>query len=484
MRIVLPAGSMVTWGSADPPKGAAVPRRSANRSGANFREQPNLERWPTACFDEQMVIRSMLVCLGLARCAVVLVLWLVIVLPASALRRIFVPSRGCGPVWVDALPALAEWLGPAYVKFAQLASTREDVLPASACRAMARLREDGRPIPLMYVRRRLAAHGLPSERFQLVGAGSVACVYLLSDATGRPIAAKLLRPGVRLAIARDLQVLHAGARMLARSRRFRHVPVFDMVSHITEAIAAQTDLARERDNLAALHALLDDSKVVVPRPQPNGSAELLIMEYLPIFAQTGDACISEISRREAARCLVDCVFRMLFVVGVVHCDLHPGNIRVSPDGRICIVDAGFVVVTDRELRREFCEFFLGLTLGDGARCARSILRAAVVIPPTFDRARFDAEVAEVVLRYFRLSAREFSVAAFVDELFALQRRHGVFVSAAFVVPILTLLVIEGSVRSWDPELDFQAVAQPIVLSAIARTAPSRWPREQAFDAST
>ncbi|GAA1798543.1 hypothetical protein GCM10009682_20160 [Luedemannella flava] len=405
---------------------------------------------------------------GLVRCCVVVPLWLLLVPAVMGGRRLLVRRHRDVPAWAAALAVLAVWLGPAYVKAAQLASTRADVVPAAWCRALGRLREDGRPIRAGYVRRQLAAHGFGPDPLRLLGAGSVACVYLVADPGGTgPVAVKLLRPGVRTAIARDLAVFRFGARVTARLPRARHLPILDMIGHIADAIAGQVDLVRERENLRVLRERLDPARITVPAPRPGGSVDVLVMDHLAEFSDPQREAPPQ-HQRLAAESLTECVFRMLFTVGVVHCDLHPGNLRVARDGRVCIVDAGFVVTPDDVLRRQFCEFFLGLSLGNGARCARSIVDAAVTMPASLDRDLFDAEVTDIVRRYTGLPAGEFSIASFVDELFALQRRHRIFVSAAFVVPILTLLVIEGSVRTWHPDLDFQAVAQPIVLAALVR----------------
>ncbi len=422
------------------------------------------------------------ICYGALRFAAVLAAWAVVGPTGTTLRELAARVRGRGDDGVGpfarSLPMLAQWLGPAFVKFAQLASTRPDVLPPSWCRAMASLREDGRPLPGRYVRRHLAAHGLGTEGVRLIGAGSVACVYAVPEAphavrSADPareaeaslVAVKVLRPGVRAAIARDLELLMWGVRVMARLPRLRHLPLVDMVEHIAGAIAGQVNLVREKANLDTLHARLDPARVLVPAPRPGGSVDVLVMDYVPEFGTRGQPGVSRAGREQAARSLVDAVFRMLFAVGVVHCDLHPGNLRVAADGRVCIVDAGFVVSTDERLRRQFCEFFLALSLGNGPRCASTILNAAVSPPAALDRAAFEAEVSDIVYRYTGLAAADFSIVGLVDELFALQRRYRMFVSAAFVVPILALLVIEGTVRSWDPGLDFQDIAQPIILTA-------------------
>ncbi|MFC7483198.1 AarF/UbiB family protein [Luedemannella flava] len=189
---------------------------------------------------------------GLVRCCVVVPLWLLLVPAVMGGRRLLVRRHRDVPAWAAALAVLAVWLGPAYVKAAQLASTRADVVPAAWCRALGRLREDGRPIRAGYVRRQLAAHGFGLDPLRLLGAGSVACVYLVADPGGTgPVAVKLLRPGVRTAIARDLAVFRFGARVTARLPRARHLPILDMIGHIADAIAGQVDLVRERRTCAS-----------------------------------------------------------------------------------------------------------------------------------------------------------------------------------------------------------------------------------------
>src|SRR5690349_14563606 len=128
---------------------------------------------------------------GTMRCGVVVAVWTVVTLPVALVRG--------RRAFVGALPVLAGWLGPAYVKLAQLASRSEDIVPAGWCRALARLREDGRPIRPRAVRRALIRHGLPGDGARLLGAGSVACVYLIDGGNGAApvggaVAVKVLRP--------------------------------------------------------------------------------------------------------------------------------------------------------------------------------------------------------------------------------------------------------------------------------------------------
>src|SRR5690606_10879943 len=105
-----------------------------------------------------------------------------------------------------------------------------------------------------------------------------------------------------------------------------------------------------------------------------------------------------------------------------------GNFAWDADGTLNIVDAGFAVQLSNRTRRQFSEFFIGLSFGNGRRSAESVLKSAVELPATLDRERFTAEISALVESHRRLPARDFRVAAFTAELFAIQRRHGVFIS--------------------------------------------------------
>lgn len=377
----------------------------------------------------------------------------------------------CGDTWVDRLPALAERLGPAYVKLAQLVSTRADIIPASLGAALGRLQENGSPLSADYLREQLAAAGLvvgdaePEPR--MLGAGSIACVYLLSLHGREPMAVKVLRPEVRKSLDRDLRSMRRAARIMARIPPFRRLPVVDMVDHATFIIAGQSSFRREAGNLETLRARLAGHNVFMPALIDVPNDDVLCMEYLSVFDGHRNAERADVDRKVGARALVEAVFLMLFDIGIVHCDLHPGNVAVDADG-VHIVDAGFVAETTPDLRRQFREFFLGLSFGNGPRCAESVIDAAVIIPSAFDREEFVARMTDLVGRYANLPAAKFNIGAFVAELFTIQRNFDIYVSAEFVIPILTLLVIEGTIRDWDPDLDFQRIAQPIILRAVVR----------------
>jgi ubiquinone biosynthesis protein len=158
------------------------------------------------------------------------------------------------------------------------------------------------------------------------------------------------------------------------------------------------------------------------------------------------------------------MYHMLFVDGFVHCDMHPGNLYFTQTGHVVVLDAGFCVRLSDRLRRLFADFFLNMSLGRGIRCAEIVVESAEHTDPDADIDGFIARMAGLVDRNHRLTAKEFSLMGFATEMFDLQRRHGVQAAPELVFPLLALLVIEGTIRDLDPDVDFQQVARPVLMA--------------------
>ncbi|MBN9748130.1 ABC transporter [Amycolatopsis sp. A1MSW2902] len=355
-------------------------------------------------------------------------------------------------------------LGPAFVKAAQLLSTRADLLPPRVCRALSRLHDQVRPAPLRTMP--------PALRFgaaepRLVGAGSIACVYRVGLPDGRTVAAKVRRPGIVRSLSADLAMLERGACLAARLPMLRGVPVNAVVAQLAESIRAQLDFAREAERLEGFREALSAADgVTVPGVHRGLSTEdILVMDFLDGLARRRPEDLGEEERRNAVVTALRAVYRMLFLDGVVHCDLHPGNLYFREDGSIVVLDAGFTVQLSESAREKFAAFFYCMSQGDGEACADIVLSTATA-PPGSDPAGFRAELSALVEEHTGRSAADFDLVSFAAKLFDLQRRHGLHADPQFVFPILSLLVLEGTVREFHPDVDFQREARPMLVTAL------------------
>ncbi|NYH77673.1 ubiquinone biosynthesis protein [Actinopolyspora biskrensis] len=388
-------------------------------------------------------------------------------------RPVNVRGSGSGHEW---LVRTVSELGPAFVKAAQLLSSRVDLLPPHVCRALGRLHDDVVTPPITGLPGLLGsslgeAGRALARNAVLAGSGSIACVYRSTAPDGREVAVKVRRPGVGHVLRRDLELMRTVARVLERTPMCRGVPVRGIVDQLAESAESQLDFEREAAGLEQLRTSSSpEERVHVPRAIAElSTSSVLVMDYVAglndrrLRRADGEECES------AVLAVLRSVYRMLFVDGFVHCDLHPGNLYFRRDGSAVMVDAGFTVRLSEHARTKFTAFFYCMSLGDGPACADVVLSTAVARPGA-DTHGFRGELAGLVEENSGLRAADFDLVTFATRLFDLQRRYGLAADPQFVFPILSLLVLEGAVRELHPEVDFQHEAKPFLTKALMHRA--------------
>jgi ubiquinone biosynthesis protein len=374
------------------------------------------------------------------------------------------------------LAELFQGLGPTFVKLGQILSTRTDLLGSEITRELGVLVDRLPPAPFAAVEDAFAADfGIPvSSAFERldshpVASASIACVYRGRLRSGEEVAVKVRRPGVGREIGLDLGLLRSGASLLGRLPGLRLIPMRPAIEEVAACVERQLDFRCEAEANRALAAALQwERGVLIPRLVDELCGEsVLTMEFLqglqaPATQHAGS--------RAALVSALNALYRMIFVVGLIHCDLHGGNMHFLSGDRVALIDFGFVADFPDEDRLRFAEFFYAMAANDGERAAEITLELASFVSPRLAREAFAAEIAELVDSVAGRPAREFRVAEFVAGLFDIQRRHGVQGTVAFTMAIVSLLVFEGMVRQVDPDLDFQERAKPFILRASARRA--------------
>jgi ubiquinone biosynthesis protein len=200
------------------------------------------------------------------------------------------------------------------------------------------------------------------------------------------------------------------------------------------------------------------------------------MEYIPDLVRLQQAEI--LDPLAVCNCLTDglrCLYKMIFVDGLVHADLHPGNLMYSSRALV-LLDFGIVAELDAATKKDFVDFFYGIVTNDGISCAEIVLRQAHSVPQSFDRSEFKSAIVDVVDNYSGRTAATFEIASFVTELFRIQREFGVIGSSQFVAVIVALLNFEGLAKGVSPAMDFQSEARRFLPRVRAQSFPRRpWP---------
>jgi len=390
--------------------------------------------------------------------------------------------------WYRGLPALIERLGPAWIKFAQIASTRQDMLPAAVCDVLAVLHSEVTPMSAAQLDTTLTQALGDDWRSTLldlepvaVGSGSIACVYRARLADGAVVAVKVRRPDVAELVTADIRLIQSCLDLLNRTPWLSRLPISEMGQAVGATVLGQLDLHAEAHNLAALGQTLESLEFVrLPKPYlALCSQSCLVMEFVPgLEAHRGRELISAERRSELTRQILVAVYTMLFRTGLVHCDLHPGNLRLTTDDTIALLDAGFTYQISAPTRTSLALFFLHLAMRNSEGCTAAVLSSARHIPPDADLPGFSADMDLLVKKYGGAKSAEFDLPAFAAELFQCQQRRRIFAPPDFVFPLVSLLMIETTIKGLDPSTDFQAIARPIIseclLGEIADDAAGDW----------
>lgn len=402
----------------------------------------------------------------------VLVTTLAVLVPAvfAGLARAAVRGRASGRRYVfRRLTVLLMRLGPAFVKAGQVLGTRRDVLPAFFCDELSILQDSVAPLDAEETRRTFAAAYGEGSLFEEVderpiASGSVACVHRGTLPSGREVAIKLRRPDIERVMALDMTLMRKAAALAARLPAFRGVPVAEVVGNMSAAVLGQLDFAREAESLTRLRGNLSAvPRIWVPRVYAERSRPTaIVMEFIPDLDNEAAAACPPAMRRRFAVSGLTAIYHMLFVDGFVHCDLHPGNLYFTRDGQVVVLDAGFSVQLSERLRRLFAEFFLNMSVGRGRRCAEIVIESSAGVRADADLEGFITRMTHLVERSYGLPAKDFSLIAFATEMFDLQRRFGIHAAPELIFPLLSLLVIEGTIRDLDPDIDFQETAKPVL----------------------
>ena len=389
---------------------------------------------------------------------------------ALALRR-SVPAVGG-----DAIAGVCERLGGAYLKAGQILSTRVDLLSADALAALVRLRESVRPLQFDSLRPALEPleENLDDERLEIeptpLASATIAQVHFGTVlCTKKRVAIKIRRPGVDEILNADVRHIQLFTAAIARLPWFRRFPMAEATSEVCAALLHQLDFGAEAVMLERFRVLFaDNPRIKVPRVDlARCNGDVIVMEYLEGYQPFHEFHNQPDLAKSAVETGLRALYKMIFCAGLIHCDLHPSNILCNDDGQVALLDFGFVSEMTRKPKQDFAEFFLSIAFGDGKTAARIVLETALRVGDKLDHVAFERDMQALIDKTAGRKAADFQVASFVFELFQVQRRHSIYGSPNFTLPILSLLTYEGLIKDLHPEIDFQQEAVPFVMSALA-----------------
>ena len=373
-----------------------------------------------------------------------------------------------------------EDLGPIFVKFGQVLSTRRDLIPLDIADELAKLQDRVPPFPTEQVLATLErVYGKPVDQVfahferQAVASASVAQVHFAILPDGREAAVKVLRPGIERIISRDLALLDTAASLAENVwADDRRLPAREVIAEFQKHLYDELDLVREASSASQLRRNFRDSDLLlVPEIFWDWCAtEVMVMERMhgtPI-SQLGALRDQGIDIARLSRMGVEIFFTQVFRDGFFHGDMHPGNILVAADGRYIALDFGIMGTLNDVDKNYLAQNFLAFFRRDYRRVAQAHVDAGWV-PPGTRVDEFESAIRAVCEPIFDKPLKEISFGKVLLRLFQTARRFNLEVQPQLVLLQKTLLNIEGLGRELDPDLDLWKTAKPYL---------ERWMSEQ------
>jgi ubiquinone biosynthesis protein len=372
-----------------------------------------------------------------------------------------------------------EKLGPTYIKLGQLLSTRADILPIAYMEALGRLQDKVEPFPGAEAEQIIEAElGVRISRLfasfetEPIAAASLGQVHRATMRDGRPVAVKVQRPGIRDRIIDDLDALAELAGFAdEHTEAGRRYGMGDMLDEFRRSLLRELDYTREAQNLAAFRDNLRDfPEIVVPAPVMDyTTSRVLTMDFIRGEKVTSLSPLRriEVDGERLGDRLFEAYLKQILVDGVFHADPHPGNVFLTDDDRIALLDLGMVGHVSGSMQEQLLKLLIAISEGRGEDAADIASEMGERLEH-FDRASYTREVSRLVQLHRDSTMGQIDVGRVVVEITRISGENGARQPSELTLLGKTLLNLDRVAATLAPGFDVNAAIRRNAASVMQR----------------
>jgi predicted unusual protein kinase regulating ubiquinone biosynthesis (AarF/ABC1/UbiB family) len=364
----------------------------------------------------------------------------------------------------EALAADLEKLGPTFIKLGQVLSVRYDLLPAQYADALARLQDDVAPFSFEEVERIVGTElGLRISKafaeFEAtpIAAASLGQVHRAKLRDGRDVAVKVQRPGIRETITEDLDALEEIAGWIDTHTEFgRTRRLGDFLDEFRKSLMRELDYRREAQNLMTIgRNLAEFKRIVVPQPIDDyTTSRVLTMDYVDgvKITKLSKIAMLEFPGKELADELFRAYLKQILIDGFFHADPHPGNVFITREKRLALLDLGMVAYVPPQLQTHLTQLVFAISEGRSEDVVTYALHLGQRTP-SFDEAGFSRAVADLVATQQNRTLEQIEVGKIVFAMLEVASRHGLILAPELGMLGRALLSLDQAGEILDPDFD-------------------------------
>ena len=399
----------------------------------------------------------------------------------SLLRELGVVGSGAPATREGArnLRCAFEELGTTYVKLGQLLSSRPEILPDVYIEELGHLTDDAPPVPFADIEP-VIAQDIGLDAFTRIdpeplASASIAQVHRALMRDGRDVVVKVRRPGIEQQVDVDLELLRSVAAMLERrSETARAVQAAALAEELEVHLRGELNLREEANNaeLIAQLAAPEDEIIVPGVIRPHLSERVLVMERIDGEKITPDHGLSQERAELLAQTLFRFYVRQVTLAGVYHADPHRGNVLLTPDERLALLDFGLLGRVDDDTRRSLALLLLAVAQNRADDVADQILTLSLTLLDA-DEPGFIHELRRKLPRYHWRSISDINSGAALADLQRIAVTHGIRLPTSFALVGKTLAQADEIARTLDPALDPVALIREQSFTIVATELENR-----------
>lgn len=371
-----------------------------------------------------------------------------------------------------------EKMGPTFVKLGQILSSRADLLPEPYLKALTRLQDNVKPFSYeeveQTIERELGARiskAFGSFEKEPLAAASLGQVHRATMRDGRQVVVKVQRPGIRQCIAQDMEALQEIIQLLALTKFGRQYQVHRIFDEFKYTLIQELDYNREASNLVTIgENLAEFPRILVPQPVLSFCTQnVLTMDYVDGLKITSMTPLSrlDVDGRVLADELFHSYLKQVLVDGVFHADPHPGNVFITKDHRIALLDLGMVGRTTPGVQEQLIKLLVAVSEGNSERAAEIAIQISETTPD-FDEQAFRKRVGQLVTQHQNSSIAEINVGRTLLEVSRNAGQSGLYVPTDLSLLGKTLLQLDEIGRFIDPNFNPNAAIRERVTDLMNR----------------